>query len=79
MHHQRIKDTQDICKNMGDLECSRACLLEKRTGGGQGTRATPRWRLLRRLPEPWAPPPGLLPRTLEASPPLTHLLHVCAR
>ena len=32
-------------------------------GGGQGTRATPpRW-LLRRLPEPRAPPPGSLPQT----------------
>ena len=79
MHHQRIKGTQDIYKNMGDLICSGACLSGKRMGGGQGTRATPpRW-LLRRLPEPLAPPPGSLPQTLEASLPLAHLLHVCAR
>ena len=68
---------------MGDLECSGACLSGKRMGGGQGTRATPpRW-LLRRLPEPQAPPaappPGSLPQTPEASLPPAHLLHVCAR
>ena len=79
MHHQRIKDTQDICKNMGDLESSGACLSGKRMGSGQGTRATPpRW-LLHRLPEPRAPPPSSLPQTLEASLPPAHLLHVCAR
>ena len=50
----------------------------KRKDGGQGTRATPpRW-LLRRLPEPRAPPSSL-PRTPEVSLPLAHLLHVCAR
>ena len=64
MHHQRIKDTQDICKNMGDLICSGACLLGS---GGQDTRATPPRRLLRRLPELRAPPPSSLPRTPEAS------------
>ena len=52
-------------------------------GGDQGTRATPpRW-LLRRLPEPRAPPaappPGSLPRTPEVSLPPVHLLHVCTR
>ena len=35
--------------------------------GGQGTRATPPRRLLRRLPAPRAPPPSSLPRTPEAS------------
>ena len=74
-----INNTQDICKNMGDLICSGACLLGKRMGGGQGTRATPPLRLLRRLPEPRVPPPGSLPRTPGASLPLAHLLHVCAR
>ena len=56
-----------------------ACLSEKRIGGGQGTQATPPRRLLHRLPEPRAPPPGSLPRTPEASLPPAHLLHVCAR
>ena len=73
-----IEDTQDICKNMGDLECSGACLSGKRMGGGQGTRATPPRRLFRRLPEPRAPPVSL-PRTPKASLPPAHLLHVCAR
>ena len=57
----------------------RACLLGKRMDGGQGTRATPPRQLLHRLPEPRAPPPGSLPRTPEASLPMAHLLHVCAR
>ena len=74
-----IKDTQDICKNMGDLICSGACLLGKRMGGGQGTRATPPRRLLRRFPALQSPPPGWLPRTPAASLPLAHLLHECTR
>ena len=57
----------------------RGCLSGKRMGGGQGTRATPPRRLLRRLPEPQTPPPGSLPQTPEASLPLAHLLHVCIR
>ena len=52
-------------------------------GGDMGTRATPPRRLLRRLPEPWAPPtappPGSLPQTPEAALPPAHLLHVCTR
>ena len=48
-------------------------------GGGHGTRATPPQRLLRRLPKPRAPHPSSLPQTPEASLPLAHLLHVCAR
>ena len=79
MHHQRIKDTQGICKNMGDLICFGACLSGKRMVGGQGTQATPpRW-LLGRFPAPRAPPPSSLPRTPEVSLPPAHLLHVCAR
>ena len=79
MHHQRIKDTQGICKNMGGLTCSGACLSGKRKAGGQGTRATPPRRLLRRLPAPRAPPPSWLPRTPAVSLPPAHLLHECAR
>ena len=79
MHHQRIKGTQGICKNMGDLICSGACLLGKRMGGDQGTQATPPRRLLHWLPEPRAPPPSSLPQTPEASLPPAHLLHVCTR
>jgi hypothetical protein len=51
-------------------------------GGGQGTQAAPQRRFLR-MPVPRAPltaptpPPEVLPRTLEASTPLAHLLHGC--
>ena len=79
MHHQRIKDTQGICKNMEDLICSGACLSGKRMVGGQGTRAIPPRRLLRRFPTPRAPPPGWLPQTPATSLPSAHLLHECAR
>ena len=47
-----VKDTQDICKDMGDLECSGACLSEKMKVVDRNTQELLRWLL---------PLPSLLP------------------
>ena len=77
-----IKDTQDICKNMGDLECSGACLSENRKVGDRGTQELLHRLLLRVFappaPELAAAPPEVLARIPEALLPLEHLLHAYA-
>jgi hypothetical protein len=64
--------------------CIGACLSKRMMGDGQGTQVALLWKLLRRLAlrappaaPPPPPPPNVLPRTLEVSPPLAHLLHGC--
>ena len=70
--HQTYKDNQsNHFQNIGDLECSRACLLEKRMVGDRDTQELlPRWLLLLG-PAPPAPelataPPEVLARIPEA-------------
>ena len=46
--HQTYKDTQsNHFQNIGDLECSGACLLEKMKVGDRDTQELLRWLLLR--------------------------------
>ena len=70
--HQTYKDTQsNHFQNIGDLECYRACLLEKRMVGDWDTQELlPGWLLLLGptppSPELAAAPPEVLARILEA-------------
>ena len=82
--HQTNKDTQNNhFQNIGDLECSGACLSEKRMVGDRDTQELlPRWLLLLG-PAPLSPklaaaPPKVLARIPEASLPLEYLLHAYA-
>ena len=70
--HQTYKDTQsNHFQNIGDLECSRACLSEKRKTGDRDTQGLLLHWLLLLGPAPPAPklaaaPPEVLARILEA-------------
>ena len=61
--HQTYKDTQsNHFQNIGDLECSRACLSEKMKVGDQDTQELLRWLLLL---GPAPPAPELAAAPLE--------------
>ena len=69
--HQTYKDTQsNHFQNIGDLECSGACLSEKMKVSDQDTQGLLRWLLLLGpappSPELAAAPPEVLARTPEA-------------
>ena len=69
--HQTYKDIQsNHFQNIGDLECSGACLSEKMKVGDRGTQELLRWLLLRGptppAPELAAVPPKVLARIPEA-------------
>jgi hypothetical protein len=56
--------------------CIGACLSKRMKGDGQGTQVALLWEL-RAPPAAPAPPPDVLPRTPEVSPPPAYLLHGC--